>query len=260
MEKNQQKINRLFFLLCLFCISYSNCFSQNIYFSKSYNSNGKPVEPSTEWTIRPSGLSLYIIFNEGTAKIDSTLLYLFIDKKTDGDFQPFDSKAVTLDPKKDWFAYNYHFMAAGTYNIYVLDSQQHKLAENKITIKQNEASAENTPANKYYENCKMVFCQKIVMGKPYAELKSIDIKTVPEPYIYLNNEKPFNTNVILVQIWKKKNHAFEYDDYVGSKKFSVESDWDDTYFPYKFDEPGDYKVSVFNSKEILIKSSYITVN
>lgn len=43
------------------------------------------------------------------------------------------------------------------------------------------------------------------------------------------------------------------------KKFKMKSEWADVFFRYKFKTPGEYKISIYNGDEVLIKSGYIKV-
>lgn len=68
-----------------------------------------------------------------------------------------------------------------------------------------------------------------------------------------------NSTKLLVDIWKKENSKFDYDKFVESKKFEMDPTWPDVFFRYKFKEPGEYKIAIYNSNEVLIKSGYIRV-
>jgi len=80
-----------------------------------------------------------------------------------------------------------------------------------------------------------------------------------EIYIKITNFSPLKTEVILVDIWKKEHRSFEYDEYVESKKYRIDPEWKDTFFKYRFPEPGEYKIVIYNQAEVLIKTGYINV-
>jgi hypothetical protein len=188
--------------------------------------------------------------------------YLFIDKKNGDTFQPFDSKSINIDHRPEWVVYNYKFTQTGEYDVYFITFEQKRYAGEKITINYEKSFArpEQASSGVYYDNCKIIFCKKILVGgKPLGEVNSISLSQISTIYIQLNNYRPLNTGKILLDVWRKKNRMFEYDEYIESKKYRINPDWADAYFKYTFTQPGEYKFSIYNENEITIKTGYFSV-
>jgi len=236
--------------------------AQSIYFCTGHTSDGDPINPVNTFKIKPSGGYLYILFNNDGKKIETGLIYLFIDKKMNGNFEPFDSKVLRLDSATTWTAYNYKFSEPGKYLIYFLDSKQNKIAQDTLHVELESEFKRyrQDVTSDYYYNCEMVFCEIVLGGKPiritnHAYLK----KNNGLIYVYLNNGTPFNTPALIVDVWKKGNDTEDYDEFIETKYFKIDPEWSDTYFKYIFKEPGEYKFSVYNKHEALIISNYIQV-
>jgi hypothetical protein len=238
------------------------CFSQQLYFCKSYTEDGKPIEANFTWQIKPWGKQLYVLFDNEGSEIDERLLYLFIDKKNDGRFEPFDSKALQVDDDAEWIVYNYKFIELGEYEFFVVNSKKDTVASEKIIIKLEEEleGTRSTFTTLYYDNTDIVFCERMIAGKPVNEFRQTSLKKNDGlVFIYIINRNQLNTERLYVDFWRKKDSRFEYDEYIGSKKYKMQSGWEDVYFRYYFKEPGEYKVSIYNDNEILIKNGYITI-
>ncbi len=252
----------LYILIITIGFSYS-LQAQQVYFVESYTEDGDPIGASNEWEIKPWGSFIYIMLDSEDDTLKGNILYLFIDKKEDGVFQPFDSKTINLSFNQEWVVYNYKFTQTGEYDVYFITSDQKRFASERVTIKYEESftNPNVTTGNSYYDNCKIIFCRKVLIGgKPLGVTNSIGLSNNSgRIYILINNYRALNTSKILVDVWRKKNRAYDYDEFVESKKFRINPDWPDTYFQYQFTRPGEYKFTVYNENEILIKSGYFTV-
>jgi hypothetical protein len=76
---------------------------------------------------------------------------------------------------------------------------------------------------------------------------------------YLDNGLPLNTSKLIVDVWRKNNETGDFDELYETKKFKIVPEWSFTYFKYVFKKAGDYKFSVYNEDNVLIKSAYISV-
>ncbi len=252
----------LFRITLFFFVCSTFYYSQQLYFCESYTEDGKPIEANYTWPIKPWGKQLYVLFdNEGT-EIEDRIIYLFIDKETEGEFEPFDSKALQVRDGSDWLVYNYKFIELGEYRFFVVNSEKDTVATESIIIKLEDEleGSRSTFTTIYYDNSDIVFCERMIAGKPVNEFREKSIKKNNGlVFIYLNNRNQLNTEKLFVDFWRRKESNFEYDEYIESKKYRMDPGWNDVYFRYNFKEPGEYKVSIYNDNEILIKNGYIRI-
>ncbi len=236
-------------------------FAQELYFARSHSEDGKPIEANGFWKIKPWGTTIEILFNNGGKLINDDLLYIFIDKKSDGTYQPFDSKAITLENQRSWFFHPYKFVEEGEYEISVVTSKNEKLVSGKLSLKMEDThSLSGVRSNMYYTYAKIVFCEYIISNKAYGEKEDVSLsKDNGEITVQLTLDRKLDTEIIIVDIWKKGIRSFEYDQHVETKRYKVDPEWPDTYFKYKFIQPGDFKISISNANDILIKERNIKV-
>lgn len=235
--------------------------AQNIYICKSYTPSGAPIEAYNEWEIDNNGLNLFILF-QNNERINGPLVYLFIDKFENGAYYPYDSKAIKISEAKTWLAYNYRFAEPGTFAIYFQDAKQKQLADIRASFSVASLAEKTRRSGNsiYYESCSLSFCDVVIAGKPMNIRRNTTLAGgVKKMYVYIDNFKPLNTSKILVHVWRKKNYSFSYDEFVDSKKFKLEPQWNDTYFKYVFIEPGDYKIIIYNEAEIFMVEGYFQV-
>lgn len=245
----------------LFFFSIFN-FSQQLYFCESYTEDGKPIDANYTWQIKPWGKQLYVLFDNEGQEIEGRLIYIFVDKDNEGKFEPFDSKALQIRDGAEWVVYNYKFIELGEYNFFVVNSEKDTVASEKIVIKLEDEleGSRSTFTTLYYDNTDIVFCERMIAGKPVNEFTQTSFnKNNGLVFIYISNRNQLNTEKLFVDFWRKKNSTFEYDEYIESKKYRMEPGWNDVYFRYNFTEPGEYKVSIYNDNEILIKNGYIRI-
>ena len=76
-------------------------------------------------------------------------------------------------------------------------------------------------------------------------------------YVFVKNEKPLATSELIVDVFRKRNGAS--DEFVETKRFTVEPAWYDTHFKYSFFQAGDYKVSVYTADEAWINTGYVNI-
>lgn len=253
---------KLFLTGILFLVFVFHTAGQQLYFAESYTENGSPIGAKKEWTITAYGCAVYFLFENGGEEIKGNPVYIFIDKEEDGIFQPYDSRALNLDEIKTWLVYEYTFSQPGKYEVYFIDNTQNLLAKGMMTVSPEiyNPGARKIGSN-YYDNCKISFYEKVLAGdKPIGQRKNLSLsKGGNSIYVYLDNKAPFNTDVFLVDVWRKKTRAFDYDEFVESKKYRLNSGWPYAYFNYSFKEKGEYKFSIYNQNEVLIKTAYFTV-
>lgn len=236
--------------------------AQRIFFCEDFSNSGDPVGAKLVWELESGGTELNILLENGEKYLPSPIIYLFFDKFENSNYYPYDSKAIKIDSPRKWIAVEYIFEEPGKYLVYFQDSKQNNIAQGYITI--NESARISVPKSfgisLYYENSRVNFCELVIAGKPMNIFQSVSLgANGKQVYVYIKNDKPLNTSKILVNVWRKKNHTFEYDEYVESKKYKIESTWSDTFFKYYFTQEGEYKFSIYNEDEVLIASGFITV-
>lgn len=236
--------------------------AQKLYVCNSFTERGEPIDAIYKADFDPSaGLSAYALFAFEGSKPRSDLLYLFIDKIIDGKPAPFDSRSMQINSRKNWIAENYDFKESGSYVLYVADSFGSRLASSRVILNEKKSERDNPSADAlYYSNSEIIFCQMVQAGRPLREFKALNMddrdRTIA---VMLNNKKPLKTGKLMVVVWMKNDNTVDYDVFVSSRKFMVQRDWDDTYFNYTFRKPGEYKFSLYDENEKLIKSAFFTV-
>ncbi len=255
-------LKRFKLVISFWILISSFIYSQRIYFCEGHTESGEPINPTKHLKIKPSGKYLYILLNNDGRLLDNQLFYLFIDKLMDNSFEPFDSKVIRLNEKKSWVAYNYKFTEPGKYLIYFLNSQQKKIVRDTLTVElKNDGNPHRSNVTSaYYDNCELLFCEIVLSGKPIRITNKAYLKKNNGLiYVYLNNGTPLKTSVLVVDVWKKGIHAYDYDQFVETKYYKIDPEWPDAFFKYYFKEKGEYKFSVYNENEVLIGTNYIVV-
>lgn len=239
-------------------------FAQHIYTCRSHTEDGQPLDADIVWDIRPFGENVDILFDNGNEPITEPILYLLIDKqgKDDEEYHPYDSRAIHVEDNQTWVVENYKLTEAGEYEIFIMDSDRERLATIRITVNVEDefGPEEESFSNIYYDNSNLVFCQLVINNIPINIRNTISMADGGSTYVYLKSDHPFNTSKLIVNIWKKAFSSFDYDVFVESKKYKMSPEWPDVFFNYQFQEPGRYKVSVYNENEMLIKFGFITVS
>jgi hypothetical protein len=254
------KRSTLIFLIVLLGTVEIN--AQKLYICDSYTERGDPIGAlyKTEFD-STEGLYAYALFTYNNYKLKSDMLYLLVDKFIGGKPMPFDSRALQTDPSRSWIVYDYKFRESGQYVFHIADAFGNKLASYKVTLT-NSYKPEPTSSQDalYYSNCEIIFCARVLSGKPLRQFKALTMNNNDRTVaVMLNNKRPLKTGRILVVIWRRNDTSYEYDSFVSSKRFMIQPDWDDTFFNYKFDDPGEYKFSFYDENEKLIKSAFFTV-
>ncbi len=250
----------LFRVLIFILFAGSITFAQQIYFCKSVSPDGRPVEANTNWQIK-SGTPI-TIFLDYKKPVNSSMVYMFIDRMVGGNFEAYDSKAIPSGKETGRVLYAYPFSESGNYSVYFINNSGVRMALANVTVKITEKPAEEKPApeNQAYRSpfsTNIVFCEKVTGNKPVNVKKSVSIKNGASITVFIKSDEAFNTNMLIVHIYKRKSNTLE--DLLQTKKFKTQANWSNTYFKYKFDSPGEYKFSVYDEFENLMKSESILV-
>jgi hypothetical protein len=246
----------LFFILCL-----QVNFAQELFVCESYTEDGKPIGAVNNLEIKPYGKAAYVLL-ENKTKIDSDILYLFIDRLSEGQFTPYDSKTLLANKDKKWAVTNYEFRNAGIYELYFLNSAQKKLAVKKIEVKlidENGIERVSPNSSSGFGNTKFIFCDMIVNDRPINPFTQLSISAKNgNAYAYVNNYVPFGTEIINIKISKRKASS-SFDELISSKKYKITPKWTDTFFKLNFDKPGEYKIDVSDNSNKIIATNILTV-
>lgn len=230
-----------------------------LYIAKTYTEFGEPIGAINSSFAEPEK-TYSIILSNGNKDFKEHIVFLFIEKH--GNKNPLDqfSKLIRTEKGKSFVAFNYSFTDAGKYDIYFTDFARNKLVAQTITVK---APAKTLPGKAVIGESRaslnIIFCKRVIGELPIDFVKSVSLnKDGGEVYFFISDEKPLSTNLIMISAWKKKFNA-GYDQFMSSKKFKVNSEWLNTFFKYRFESPGEYKINIYDENEILLKSAYIIV-
>ncbi len=243
-------------------IFVSNIYAQEIFFANSYTESGEPVDATLDLKIKPWGTQVYILFRNDGKPIGDPLLYLFVDKLRGEEYKPFDSRVLNIDKDATWAVYNYEFKDPGKYEVYFMNSKQHRLATAKLNVELEDKYVEafSVQSSRYYEGAKLEFCEAVVNRKPVNVLRTASIKKLNGTvYVYLNNFDALNVDTLFVQVWKDEDGDNEFEKFIETKKYKINPEWSDTFFKYVFTKAGLYQIKIFEKNEILIAAKHIKI-
>jgi len=254
-------LRKILFLLFLF-IGAANLSAQHIFFCEENTTTGQPIGHKIRWDVVGSEQVVYVLLTAGDEPIQGPIVYMFIDKSDDGQYYPFDSKAIKFEKEKQFLVYRYEFKESGNYSIYFQNAKQEEIAQEYVEIRlSSDAYRYNKTENPvYYEGSNVIFCQVVIDGTPINK-RTVQSLSVHGSmcYIYINNFRPLNTTKFLVYFYRKDPSEFEYNDLVEIKKYKVEPTWEDAFFRYPFTQTGDYKVIIYNENELIMGNGYLSV-
>ncbi len=235
--------------------------AQTLYFAQSYTTNGKAINAKHTWLIPATGKSIFILFNAEDVQIKGDEVYLYIDKLSGNAYKPYNTLTIKLSPEKRWFVHREKFKEAGKYKVYVIDKSNRKLAEDFLTIKVKAPKFTDVKKKSadYYKNVRMVFSEWVIGGKPFRELSTKYLSRKPDSVcVYLKHPDSLNTSIIYADFYKRNDLTKRWELF-DSKEYAILPMWDYIFFKYFFQEPGLYKVEVFDEKREFIKSAYLKV-
>ncbi len=254
---------RLLKIILLSVLFFSAVVSaQQLYFCKSFTEDGKPIDARGTWKIKPWGTQIYVLFDNEGKVIENAHLYLFIDKLQNGEYKPFDSQLKRPGNKSTWTVFNVELKEPGDYKVYVLNPDQKELASGfiKVEFEEQFKSGTGVTSSRYYDGTKITFCEAVISGKPIRVLHNLSLSKLQGiAYAFVKGYVPFNTKIIIVQVWKDEDGDSEYEKLIDTKKYQIDPHWKDTFFKYQFKQPGKYMIKVFNENEIPISSAQIEI-
>jgi len=235
--------------------------AQQIFFCRGYTESGEPIDLFIGNKI-PINQSFVILLRTSRDEIDNNIIFISIQKSEARFDQNNFNKMLRPDKNKNWIAFNHKISEEGIYTISFSDFNKKKLASSTLRIEKSQSKKVDITQPGYFTpDLRIVFCERVVNGVPDGVLEKISLfKTNGEAYIYLINNMPLKSNKLLVNIWRKKTPDSPYDEFIDTKKFAINYEWYDTFFRYRFEKKGEYKINFFNEKELLLKTAYITVD
>ncbi len=252
-------MKKFFFIFIIgFCLSKIP--AQHITFCKAYTETGEPIDVIYSREM-PLNQSVCILFNAGKKDISDSPVFLFIDRITDYGKQNQFNKVFPAQPVRSWIAQSFKFIREGKYEIYFTDFERNRLAGASISI--SPAIIEKQPAQQLsnkYKDADIIICEKISAGQPVNIKKNISIKNDNgQVYFFVKSSSPLDIEKIFARFLRKSKYSTDYDEFVAYKKYQINPDWADTFFKFKFDKTGEYKINIYDEKDLLIKTAYITV-
>lgn len=207
-----------------------------------------------KWTVRPDGGFVMMLYEQDSV-IDHPKLYIYLDKKGEGsDLVEFDSRSVVIETKKSWVAYEYKFNETGEYVVTVLDPARKELARGRVII---EVQTQHITTS-YYTGTQIIFCEDSKGGEAHNADTEFEIDEFGgEVTCLVKLDKPLNSSVLIVDIWKKKFDDF--DKFIEAVKFRIEPEWKYAKFSYEFSVPGEYRFMLYNEDEVWINSADLEI-
>jgi hypothetical protein len=246
----------LTWILCLiFSINQVASAQPKVSLCEDYTSAGQPIGANTEWTMKPTGGGVYILYNNNGVPISWPKLYVLIDREIDGEYREYATKSFAPDQSKSWAVFDFSFRDKGTFRVQMADEQMNPLAERIIEIKfEGDATDEEV-----LENASLTFCLGIDENENPVDIsETFLISAEAGSYIYLyvdNGGEAMGTEGLIVDVW----NGADYGDYVDTKNLTIEEQWTATYFKYTFTKAGEYKVMVYRKDNSLVVSGYVSI-
>lgn len=266
-------------LLCSFSLTL---FAQQVYFCESYSQTGEPKGITDKWAFDKNGTEVVFLYNNGKTTFDFASIFFLVEEISSKETNKVEMKVYQ---NKNWEAKKYIFKKEGEYTVSVFGNDNKILASGKlqvgnpvvkaqsaeqvketekVDVKKSEPSVLSSKEAKevlYYDGIKVIFCEQFKDGKIINEktdFKLGDIGTYVE--IVLRDEKPLNTDVVMVDIWKKESEGSSFSEYIDDLEIKLNPKSKQVNFHRSFFKPGEYKVSFFNNKNVWMTTGYVTVS
>lgn len=250
-------MNSYFFIIIFLCFGALN--AQRIILCKAYTNNGEPIDLIYESKFNLDQ-SVCVLFLGERKTIAGSRISLFIDRINGAERQN-RLKKIFTPTQENWIAHVYKFTSAGRHEIYFADENNNRYSSKSVNVVDQSSTKKVEPTeHTQYPNTEVMLCERIQGGKPVNIKRTVSLQIEGGMiYIYIYSHQPLNTEKILINIWRRAKYDLDYAEFVESKKYQIDSTWNDTFFRYKFGESGDYKIELYDEKELLIKTAYISV-
>lgn len=250
-------MKQYFFIFLFLCVTVIS--AQRISLCKAYTNTGEPIDLIYSSTLTMNQ-SVCILFSGENKKLLGKTVYIFIDRISGGERQNQFSK-VFKDVRENWIAHVFKFAKEGKFEIYFTDENKNRFSTLTVNVGEDKNTRKNEPpVYSQYPNAEITLCERIQSGRPVNIKRNVSLQSdAGTVYIHVDNIGPLNTSNILINTWRRTKPGLDYDEFVDAKKYLLERSWSDTFFKYKFTKPGEYKIYLYDEKELLIKTAYISV-
>ncbi len=242
------------------------CFSlglraQSIVLCESYDQSGNPSGIYTTWNVAKEGGYVYILYKQ-PSNFASGIWYLYIDQwdASQSKYIPFETIPAS-DNTTSWFLRDQFFTTAGDYKAtMIFNGNEMASVEFDIAIDYTITSDSNNVDTYYYEDSEVRFCNYVDASANLVGESSVFYLTADSVAVtcyVANNNKPFKSESIYVDIFSEEDDIFGYA--TQSLTVTIELDWD--YFAFKayFKEKGLYYIDIYNENDIFINTATVTI-
>ncbi len=243
--------------------------AQDIYFCSNYTDNGEPVGASKSWILDQNGGDIYILFNNQNKHIKTKSIVAHILKQSGSKYLNYEKRAMDIKNENTWAILDYQFIEGGNYQVSIEDNTGKILATDNLNIEirnisenlsmgtgRNKNDTVHKDPDKDYYHATTVFSKSLVNGKP-EDIGSIF--TAGEVNVFIQNDKPLETDSLIVDVFKKGFETEKYPIYITTKNIAIKLSQKEAGFILNFNETGRYKVVVYNSRSQKISEGYLSI-
>jgi len=254
-----QHLRILVKIIVLIVLIYNPVLPQKVIFCKHITATGEPIGQINNSKIHTNE-KIAILLKKKDIFIEN-IIYLHINLREEGSTKNIYSTLLRPSKSQTWLSHNYKFIIEGTYEIHFKDFTHNIIASALLLVTSKEKNIlPSTQTLETSPELKVIFCDRVINNKPYRFRQKISFREQNgETYIYLLSNRPLNTEVLQIRVWKQRSANSSYDNFIDQKKYSINPYWYDTFFKYRFDQKGEYKIDFFNEKDLLLKTTYISV-
>jgi hypothetical protein len=254
-------LKKIFILNLLFVLVWASTIHAQLYFCANYTDAGDPVGVANTFSLSESGGYVYMLYSNKKKAIHQKTFNIVVTRQSGKDFVPYQTAVMEVQDKKTWAVADYHFTAPGTFKVSLQEPNGREVAKNFVSVflksstTTDQQTIENDPEQSYY-NLAISFCTSVEEGKPKGLGSAF---TTGKLTVFLDNDKPFSTDSMVVMVYKKGAGSTTYDQYSDNKKYVISRTSSKTYFEWTFNEGGEYSVEVYNGKYAKMGTGYVTI-
>lgn len=235
-----------------------------VYCTDDINEDTKKIGDEVDaFTINSNGGWVWVVVTNSPNTLETEELIMDVYKKdANGEYKEFvETKRYTIKSSLNTTYFKYSFYKEGNYKLSVYNKNEKWINTAYVKISVKGGSSSSSGGSGDYSKSKVYFTNDVsddgVIGK---EGSSYIINKSTGSYIYCvvtNYPGTFNTDEIIVDIYKKKGSEYKF---VETKRYTIKSSLNTTYFKYSFYEKGDYKFAVYNKDSKWINTGYVTIS
>jgi uncharacterized integral membrane protein len=260
-ERVHQKnwfVKKLSILILLFILASLSGVKAQLYFCGNYTDAGDPLEVSDRFNLGENGGYVYMLYSNKKKVIRAKFLNVVITKLANKNYLPYDKKIMEVQEKKNWAIIDYHFIQGGDYKVSIEESNGHELSKNFISVALKNINSllapDQSPDEKYY-NATLIFCKDVVSTQPVEVSHNF---TTGDVYLFLQNDKPLASDSMTVKYFRLPPGADAYEPY-NVVRYGISGSLSITYFSCDFEEPGEYRVEIYNNKYAKMAIGHVTI-